>query len=71
MTHGVQILNGRNSAGTGDERPNNADIGFTYWNTDAGKLQVWDGSDWKDVGGPGAAAPAAAKPAKAKKAKDD
>ena len=66
MTHGVQILNGRNSAGTGDERPNNADIGFVYWNTDSGKLQVWAGDDWKDIGGPGTAAPAVA-PVKKKK----
>ena len=55
----TEIVNGRNAAGTTDERPTNVDAGFTYWNSEAGKQQTFTGSEWVDIGGPGVAAPAA------------
>jgi hypothetical protein len=54
----AHMLNGYRAAGSSDSRPQNVGSGFTYWNTDSGKLEVCTGlNEWADVGGPGVLAP--------------
>ncbi len=58
----AHMNSGYRTAGSTDSRPANVGSGFTYWNTDSGKLEVCTGlNEWADVGGPGVVAPAKVK----------
>lgn len=45
------VLHGHDQSGTTANRPDNADVGQTYFDTDIGELISWDGSAWKIVSG--------------------
>ena len=61
---------GYRAAGSSDNRRANVGSGFTYWNTDTGKLEVCTGlNEWADVGGPGVVTPAAKREVKEEKPK--
>ena len=40
------VLHGHDQSGTTAQRPTNADIGFTYYDTDLGALLTFDGTNW-------------------------
>ena len=63
----TEIVNGRNASGNTQERPSNVDAGFNYYNTETGKLQTFTGSDWVDIGGPGAVAPSSSDDSKSER----